>query len=339
MDFQSAGIGGRPSIELPRVSAPTTPLEGENPPAGNQSPVMKGDTAAAKMVAASVSPPTYGIFVGNVPLTPSTNSVDQITVAFHNSSRRTLSFIPPFLQNVEIVVRPSLDVIREGSRKWNCTVVGYFPSKRPYFHHLNDYVHSIWPADLIGFFFFQFKTLAGMEEVPVWIKMRHLPVELWTMEGLSIVASGIGKGLYQDAVTRACTRLDFALVCVMLDISSKLPKHVIIMILKEDGSETACKVDIKYEWLPPKCNTCVSLGHATKACPMTKPLKPAILIYVQKAKIVRLKPLEPEPVPRQLEIPILELEFRGSSSDRSKKGKDIIIYIAFDVLRLHDEDA
>ncbi|KAL0434434.1 UNVERIFIED_CONTAM: hypothetical protein Slati_2777700 [Sesamum latifolium] len=164
-------------------------------------------------------------------------------------------------------------------------------------------------------------------QVPVWIKMRHLPVELWTTEGLSIVASGIGKPLYQDAINRACTRLDFARVCVMLDISSKLPKHVIIMIPKEDGSETACKVDIEYEWLPPKCNTCVSLGHATKACLMMKPLKLVISIYVQKAKTVRPKPSEPEPEPRQPEIPIPESEVRGPSSGRSNKGKKLLYII------------
>ncbi|KAK4381487.1 hypothetical protein Sango_2963400 [Sesamum angolense] len=50
------------------------------------------------------------------------------------------------------------------------------------------------------------------KEVPVWIKLRHLPVELWTTEGLSTVASGIGRPLYPDAITRACTRLDFARV-------------------------------------------------------------------------------------------------------------------------------
>ncbi|KAK4382280.1 hypothetical protein Sango_2887100 [Sesamum angolense] len=139
-------------------------------------------------------------------------------------------------------------MIREGSNRWNTTAVGHFLGKRPYFHHLNDFVRSIWPAvqdvkaTSNGFFFFQFKTMAAMEEVleegpwlylgqpivlqkwepgmvlrklkhtevPVWIKLRHLPVELWTTDGLSTVASGIGRPLYPDAITRACTRLDFA---------------------------------------------------------------------------------------------------------------------------------
>ncbi|KAK4381839.1 hypothetical protein Sango_2929300 [Sesamum angolense] len=82
-------------------------------------------------------------------------------------------------------------------------------------------------------------------EVPVWIKLRHLPVELWTTEGLSTVASGIGRPLYPDAITRACTRLDFARVCIMINVSSKLPKHVVIMMPNELGGESACKVDVE----------------------------------------------------------------------------------------------
>ncbi|KAK4383989.1 hypothetical protein Sango_3101100 [Sesamum angolense] len=81
-----------------------------------------------------------------------------------------------------------------------------------------------------GFYFFQFETEIAMEEVieggpwlfqgqlivlqrwesgmvlrkhkhtqvPMWIRLRHLPVEFWTNEGLSTVASGVGWPLYQD---------------------------------------------------------------------------------------------------------------------------------------------
>ncbi|KAL0294429.1 UNVERIFIED_CONTAM: hypothetical protein Sradi_6888700 [Sesamum radiatum] len=127
-------------------------------------------------------------------------------------------------------------------------------------------------------------------EVPVWIKLRHLPVELWTTEGLSTVASGIGRPLYPDAITRACTRLDFARVCVMLNVSSKLPKHVVIMMPNELGGESACKVDVEYEWLPPKCKQCVSLGHSTATCPESNKIeKPKVAVYVQK------RPVQPPP--------------------------------------------
>ncbi|KAL2252578.1 UNVERIFIED_CONTAM: hypothetical protein Sindi_0052500, partial [Sesamum indicum] len=140
-----------------------------------------------------------------------------------------------------------------------------------------------------GFFFFQFKYVIDMEEtieggpwlfqgqpiilqkwepgmvmrklkhkqVPVWIKLRHLLMEYWTREGLSTIAGEIGRPLYTDAITRACTRLDFARVCVMLDITSKLPKHVIIMTLDKEGGETPCKIDVEDEWVHPKCTGCM----------------------------------------------------------------------------------
>ncbi|KAL0439702.1 UNVERIFIED_CONTAM: hypothetical protein Slati_2453200 [Sesamum latifolium] len=84
-------------------------------------------------------------------------------------------------------------------------------------------------------------------QVPEWIKLRHLPVELWTNEGLSTVSSGIGKPLYPDAITRACTRLNFARVCVMLDISSKLPKHIVIMVpceMEREGMQSGCGIRV-----------------------------------------------------------------------------------------------
>ncbi|KAL0378737.1 UNVERIFIED_CONTAM: hypothetical protein Sradi_3179200 [Sesamum radiatum] len=117
-------------------------------------------------------------------------------------------------------------------------------------------------------------------QVPIWIKLRHLPVEFWTSKGLSTVASRVGRPLYPDAITRACTRLDIARVCVMLDISSKLPKHI---LMADDGSEVPCKVDVKYEWVPPKCKQCLSLGHTAFACLVKKQtVKPPVSVFCSK---------------------------------------------------------
>ncbi|KAL2224178.1 UNVERIFIED_CONTAM: hypothetical protein Sindi_3028500 [Sesamum indicum] len=110
------------------------------------------------------------------------------------------------------------------------------------------------------------------------------PVELWTEEGLSTVASRVGKPLYPDAITRACMRLDFARVCVMLDVTSNLPKHIILMTPDEEGGESPCKVDVEYEWIPPKCKSCMTLGHSAKECVLnkSKPVKPPIAVDVPK---------------------------------------------------------
>ncbi|KAL2246374.1 UNVERIFIED_CONTAM: hypothetical protein Sindi_2905600 [Sesamum indicum] len=327
-----------------------------------------------------------GLFVGNIPLNANLNvNVDDKTAdAFNNSSRRTLSYIPPTIQNGEVVVRPTMETILNGSTKWKTTAIGYLLGKRPYFYHVKDFTFSVWPglqevkATSNSFFFFQFKTVAYMEEaieggpwlfqgqpivlqkwepgmamrklkhtqVPVWIKMRHLPVELWTEEGLSMVGSGIGKPLYSDAITRACTRLDFARVCVMLDVSSNLPKHIIIMTPDEEGGEIPCKIDVEYEWLPSKCTSCMALGHSAKDCVLnkpSKPIKPPVAIYVPKkgpAEPTMLHDQEITPPPRGVEKQRDGRESPrrgGMRTNRAENGKAIVVYNTFDALHLIDD--
>ncbi|KAL2225761.1 UNVERIFIED_CONTAM: hypothetical protein Sindi_3051900 [Sesamum indicum] len=285
-----------------------------------------------------------------------------------------------------VIVRPTIDTVREGSKRWKATAVGYFMGKWPYYHHLKEFAHSVWPALLEvtatanGFFFFQFKTKIDMEDVieggpwlfqgqpivlqkwkpgmamrklkhiqvPVWIKLRHLPMEFWTTEGLSIVASGVGKPLYPDVITRACTRLNFTRVCVMIDVTQKLQNHIIIMTPDEDGGETPCKIDIEYEWLPPKCTGCMTLGHSVKECTSTKPqkqTKPPVKVYVPKTNVLQ----PPAPKERQKKRETMVEVNDATRGDKSvehdecepsyhkEKGKEVIIYNPFDTLNLIDD--
>ncbi|KAK4381372.1 hypothetical protein Sango_2975100 [Sesamum angolense] len=286
-------------------------------------------------------------------------------------------FCEPTIQNGEIVVRPSIDVVREDHAVDN-TAVGYFLGRKPYYHHLNEYVRSVWPAVKTvtatsnGFYFFQFKTEIAMEEVieggpwlfqgqpivlqrwepgmvlrkhkhtqvPVWIRLRHLPVEFWTDDGLSTVASGVGRPLYQDTITRACTRLDFARVCVMLDISSTLPKHLIIMMPREDGTEVPCKVEVEYEWVPPKCKNCMSLGHSTSACPDARKIdKLPVSVYVQK-RTVQPPVSRPDVTKGADRKPLVAREDGAAEHvEVIDKGKAVVVYNPFDVLLFANDDA
>ncbi|KAL0293940.1 UNVERIFIED_CONTAM: hypothetical protein Sradi_6911600 [Sesamum radiatum] len=176
------------------------------------------------------------IYVGTVKLQAST--VDNIAGAFLQSSRKTLHFVPPTKQNGEIIIRPTKEVVDNGSKKWQTTAVGYCLGRRPYFPQLEAFARANWKglqqvsATSSGFFFFRFTTRFAMEDVieggpwlfqgqpivlqfweqgmslrrqkhtqiPVWIRLRHLPMEYWTEEGLSTVASGIGTPLYTDVL-------------------------------------------------------------------------------------------------------------------------------------------
>ncbi|KAL0386338.1 UNVERIFIED_CONTAM: hypothetical protein Slati_4560900 [Sesamum latifolium] len=127
-----------------------------------------------------------------------------------------LSYVAPVIQNDEIIVRPMLAMSRDGACRWASTAVGsaYHPT-----------------AVGTGYGLAQAQTHAS----PGMVTSETFTSGVLDNEGLSIVASGIGRPLYQDVITKACTRLDFARVCVMLDISSKLPKHVVVMIPGDGG--------------------------------------------------------------------------------------------------------
>ncbi|KAK4428371.1 hypothetical protein Salat_1136700 [Sesamum alatum] len=90
--------------------------------------------------------------------------------------------------------------------------------------------------------------------------------------------------MYPDAITRSCTRLEYARVCVLLDYHAILPKYVIILAPNEDGGKRVpIKVDVEFEWVPSKCTNCMTLGQALGNCPLNRPqARNPAQIYVPK---------------------------------------------------------
>ncbi|KAL2225254.1 UNVERIFIED_CONTAM: hypothetical protein Sindi_3094700 [Sesamum indicum] len=281
------------------------------------------------------APLPTGLYVGNIPLHayPDTIIDDKIAHAFNHSTRKTLSFIAPTMQNGEVVVRPSLDAFKTVFDMEEIIEGG------PWLFQGQPIVLQKWEPGMA-------MRKLKHTQVPVWIKLRHLPMEFWTTEGLSTVASGVGKPLYPDAITRACTRLDFARVCVMIDATQKLHKHIIVMAPDEEGGETPCKVDIEYEWLPPKCTACMSLGHSNKDCALNKtrkPTKPTVNVYVPKVNVAQPQlPTKGRETMKPVveDIPKAHAGNRHVDQNHSKqeeRGKAIVIYNAFDALHLIDD--
>ncbi|KAL2223941.1 UNVERIFIED_CONTAM: hypothetical protein Sindi_3075400 [Sesamum indicum] len=114
----------------------------------------------------------------------------------------------------------------------------------------------------------------------------------------------------------------------------------------EEGGETPCKVDIEYEWLPPKCTACMSLGHSNKDCALNKtrkPTKPTVNVYVPKVNVAQPQlPTKGRETMKPVveEIPKAHAGNRHVDQNHSKqeeRGKAIVIYNAFDALHLIDD--
>ncbi|KAL0444850.1 UNVERIFIED_CONTAM: hypothetical protein Slati_2207700 [Sesamum latifolium] len=136
---------------------------------------------------------------------------------------------------------------------------------------------------------------------------------------LALLLAKLG-GSSPDAITKACTRLDFARVCVMLDYHSTLPKHIVVMSPSEDGLEIPCRVDMEYEWIPSKCTQCCSLGHSTAVCPTNrKPSKPPVKVYVSKPVVVPPMPTR-EDETEEVSEPTRAMEAEALSPTTTKDG-------------------
>ncbi|MBA0671484.1 hypothetical protein Goklo_023992, partial [Gossypium klotzschianum] len=61
-----------------------------------------------------------------------------------------------------------------------------------------------------------------MDQMPVWIQLSRVPLELFTRKGISYVVSALGKHPYMDGITTSEQRLAFAKVCVEIAARFKI---------------------------------------------------------------------------------------------------------------------
>ena len=64
-----------------------------------------------------------------------------------------------------------------------------------------------------------------LARVPVWVRLYNVPLEFWTIKGLSCVVSAIVVPLHADHTALLRKRLSYARVCVEIDASKMLVKE------------------------------------------------------------------------------------------------------------------
>ncbi|GJX64729.1 reverse transcriptase domain-containing protein [Tanacetum coccineum] len=230
-------------------------------------------------------------------------SVDNTsTNAMENPSNVPISFVDA----LNAAVKP-------GKSKYDNTLVGYFLGKNIAFPLVRNYVNNTWGKfglqNLMktddGVFLFKFSTKEGLEQVlqkgpwmirhspillskwsptlslkkgevnkvPVWVKLFNVPVLAYSGDGLSLIATQIGKPIMLDAFTSSmCVdswgRISFARALIEVCADSVLKKEVIMAIEnEEDDGYTREVIRVEYEWKPPHCVECKCFGHDPNTCP------------------------------------------------------------------------
>ncbi|GMH19888.1 hypothetical protein Nepgr_021729 [Nepenthes gracilis] len=92
----------------------------------------------------------------------------------------------------------------------------------------------------------------GHKTIPIWIKLFNVPVEYWTILGLSWIASAVSKPTQLDFRTAKMERLNFARICVEVSVDTELPpkiRHCPAQNSRE-GMESCIEVVVEYQWKP-----------------------------------------------------------------------------------------
>ncbi|KAG5560627.1 hypothetical protein RHGRI_003823 [Rhododendron griersonianum] len=240
-----------------------------------------------------------GIPVPSSPVVPPVSWKDKVVAGETVVPRMALQYFAPFFVNEKLVVSPPEEVVLLGSEKWKDCVVGYFIDRKLPFRAVKSIAERIWAkfglVDVLsndeGFFFFQFDKVGAYRElieagpchfgdrllvlkqwhphmclekeqvkkIPIWAQFYNVPLDLWTTQGLSYVASAVGKPLYADRTTETCQRLNYAKICVEIDVNSVLPDNFDIVLANGDKFS----IKVWYPWRPLKCDKCKVFGHRT----------------------------------------------------------------------------
>ncbi|KAJ6296835.1 hypothetical protein OIU78_022543 [Salix suchowensis] len=233
------------------------------------------------------------------PVPVPTSWADRVRVT-NSSTRHTLVPIPQQPPGSRLLIPAGMKMLNVDH--WSRCMIGCFTGYRIPYHAVNLIARKVWDSFGLeqvftaadGFFIFRFKSEEDVLEiiekgpwmfggkniilqkwtphfqfdrskishVSVWIRLRGLPLPLWTKEGLSMAASMVGKPQSCDEQTINCKRLDYARLCVELDASLPFIRQFEV---ESPLSKEPVKVTVEYEWKPSRCEVCHSFGHKCPA--------------------------------------------------------------------------
>lgn len=156
--------------------------------------------------------------------------------------------------------------------------------------------------------------LEDLQTAPTWAVLKNVPPQLYSLEGISVIASGIGEPLHTEKSRLDPINIGITKVKVIIKLDSVLPTTVVV----RDIHGSSARVAVEYPRPPPKCLNCGRFGHLISRCP--KPL-------MKKPQFKRVVPAGskevtyPEVVLPPGMVPAVGKGNVGSSETSSSKGK------------------
>ncbi|GKA46012.1 reverse transcriptase domain, reverse transcriptase zinc-binding domain protein [Tanacetum coccineum] len=112
-----------------------------------------------------------------------------------------------------------------------------------------------------------------IKNAPIWVKLHHVLIGSYSVIGLSLITTQIGKPMMMDSYTSSvCVSLwgRNTYIRNLIDMSGDkdLLESIVISIPKSKGEgHTLATIEIEYEWRPPHCSICKLFEHMDKHFP------------------------------------------------------------------------
>ncbi|GFY91109.1 hypothetical protein Acr_07g0013050 [Actinidia rufa] len=108
----------------------------------------------------------------------------------------------------------------------------------------------------------------NIKVIPVWAKFYNIPLEFWDEEGLSEIASEVGKPLHVDLLTKRMSRVSFARVCVEIATNSEPTDSFLIQ-----SQDEVIEISVEYLILPLRYDHSHTFGHSLAECMKKTPIQ------------------------------------------------------------------
>lgn len=243
---------------------------------------------------------------------PQKQTWSSIVARHGNPSSKLDFFPPASSSDGKIYIKPPMDVMKKGIDLWSSSLVGFFlQSKLPY-SIVEPTAKRLWGhLGLLkvflhekGYYVFKFDTVANRDNIlasgpwsfasrvmilqpwkervdfakeacsrlPIWVKLYGTPMSYLSSQGLSYIASGIGRPLFADETISQYNPMKFARLCIEVNLSSSFPSSLFVVVWDNSSQEDRfVEIKVEYQNRPPSCSHCKTFGHSFTRCSKANP--------------------------------------------------------------------
>ncbi|ESQ27741.1 hypothetical protein EUTSA_v10019861mg, partial [Eutrema salsugineum] len=103
-----------------------------------------------------------------------------------------------------------------------------------------------------------------LDFAPVWVLFRNVPQELWSSQGFSTIASGVGFPVHSEFPNIRPYSNGVVKLKIVVELAKTPPPFVRV----SDKMQNTVLVSVEFLQLPPKCAACGEFGHFQMRCPV-----------------------------------------------------------------------